>query len=166
MNTIRQSFIIELAYNQNHIINRMENTSVNVKFTGINIVSKEFREPSNQQVPQQFLFDIRLETKVNAQLRLVMPFVYVKIKAENVPDYFAQFTIACLFEINDFENVITLNESNLYVVPEALDLTLRGTALSTSRGIIFSEVRGTYLHNAIMPLVLMHGFVPQATSGQ
>lgn len=138
----------------------MQNAAATIKFTGINIVSKEFKEPPNQQVPQQFLFDIKVEAKVNAPMRLVMPHTYVGIRADNSTEYLAQFTIACYFEIGDFENLIRLNDKKQYVVPRDLDFTLRGAALSTSRGVIFSELRGTYLHNTILPLVLVHNFIP------
>jgi hypothetical protein len=37
---------------------------------------------------------------------------------------------------------------------------LKSIAISTMRGIIFSDLRGTILHNAILPLVMADSFKP------
>lgn len=119
-------------------------------------------EPSPaQELTGTFLFDIKAETKVNMERKFVMPYIYIDIRIDSFPNVLAKFTIACVFEIQNFETAVTINDQNLYVVLQELDMTLRSAAIATSRGVIYSELRGTHLHNAIMPLVDITNFAQQ-----
>ena len=73
----------------------------------------------------------------------------------------AKFRIAFLFEIEDFENVIKLNDQNIYIVPHHFENIFKPVAISTARGIIYSEFRGTYLQGAIMPVIFMNTLVEE-----
>ena len=132
----------------------------NIRFAGINIISKYLGDPPLMPVSELFLFDVRIETKVNAEMKFVMPFVEVAIRQENSDVVLAKLVMACIFEIQNFETHIQPNSTGQYVVPPDIDLSLRQAAVSTARGIIFSELRGTYLHNAIMPLIYVQNMSP------
>ena len=55
---------------------------------------------------------------------------------------------------DNFDDYFTKNEKeNKYEVPEELEIVLKSAGISTSRGIIFSELEGTYLQGIILPLV-------------
>ena len=63
--------------------------------------------------------------------------------------------MACLLQVDEFDNKILLNESKLYVIPPQLETIIRTVSVSTARGILYSELRGMYLHNVILPVVYM-----------
>ena len=65
----------------------------------------------------------------------------------------AKFKILCSFEIGDFDNIFIKKDNNTYNTPIELEVILKSTGLSTIRGIIHSEVRGTYLHGIVLPLI-------------
>jgi len=138
----------------------MNNEPIKFRFVSIQIISKSIAAllPENLDRQLFFNFDIKVETRVQAPLKFVIPFVSVKIRQGENPESLAEFVIACYFEIEDFENVITLNDDGLFNVPVQLDSLIRPVSVSTARGIIYSELRGTYLQNTIMPVVFMNDF--------
>lgn len=139
----------------------MDNPKIGLRFIGIHTVSKDmFEMPSDfpNSATHQFNFEIKAETKVQAEKSIVMSVVHVTISETNKPLKLAKVVTACLFEIEDFVNVIKKNDNDLYHIPDQLEALIRPVAISTVRGIIYSEFRGTYLNNAIMPIVFMDTF--------
>lgn len=128
---------------------------INFRFASIHVISKRFDELKKEDVGKPFNFQVTLETRVQALQRLVIPYVYVKIMFENNPKSVASFTIACAFQIDEFEKFILANEDGTYVVPDHFDALIRPISISTARGVIASDLRGTYLENAIMPVIFM-----------
>jgi len=62
--------------------------------------------------------------------------------------------------IENFEEKIKLNDERKYVIPTAFEMFMRSVSISTTRGIVYAELRGTYLHNAIMPVFLIDKMEP------
>ncbi|MDP4285080.1 MAG: hypothetical protein Q8891_11700 [Bacteroidota bacterium] len=132
--------------------------NINIKFIGIDIMSKSMVErPANFPVGiVEYNFEIKVESKVIADQKILMPVVTVKINELTTSERLAEIKAACLFSIENFDEIIAKKEDNgLYNIPVELEKLLRPVALSTTRGIIFSEFRGTYLANAIMPIIFM-----------
>lgn len=109
----------------------------------------------------QFLFDVRVEMKVHAELKLVIPFVTIKIRGGEDPVELAKIGISCLFEIVDFENKILQNEEGLFTIPAHLEALVKPVAISTARGVMYSEFRGTYLNNAVLPVIFMKSLIEE-----
>lgn len=130
------------------------NEQIKFRFAAIQIISKTL-EPRPEKIEGIFNFDIKAEIKVGESHNLVMPHIYVKIKDADNPNPLASFIIAFLFEVIEFSTLIKINENGLYDIPKELEDTIRPVSISTARGIIYSELRGTYLQNAIMPVVYM-----------
>ncbi|MEJ7739912.1 MAG: hypothetical protein WKF97_20995 [Chitinophagaceae bacterium] len=137
----------------------MEDTpQIEFRFTGIQIISKKMEETPKDFTSVVFNFDIRIENRIRAESDLVIPFVFVNIRFGDKIEYLASFIIACLFRVSDFKKYIILNENKVYDVPRNLTAIIHPVSISTARGVIFSELRGTYLNNAIMPVVYMKDF--------
>lgn len=128
-----------------------------IKFTGIEIVSKLLSErPKELTRNPIFTFEIKVENRVRAQDNLVFAIVDIKITEADKPDVIlAKITTNCVFAIENFKDVIQLQNNGLYHIPPNLDAILRPVAISTTRGILYSEYRGTYLDSAIMPIIFM-----------
>ena len=127
-----------------------------IKFTGIDLVCKELAERPPEMEPLPiFNFEIKVENKVQASHNLVLTLVYITITEAGKPAILAKLTSNCVFQIENFKDVITLQENGLFHIPNNLDAILRPVAISTTRGILYSEFRGTYLHGAIMPIIFM-----------
>jgi hypothetical protein len=131
-------------------------------FRNIQILSKYLKEPAKDPLSGVFNFSIRIENRVKPENNLVIPIVFVEIRDGNKPELLARFSIACLFEIVDFASRILYNEENQsYDIPKELNSIFQPVSISTARGVIFSELRATQLHNAIMPVVFMDQIKPE-----
>lgn len=133
----------------------MENDVIKFRFAGIEIVSKSINPAPLKGVGLEFLFDLQFEIRVVAEHKLVIPVVTIKVRGGEIPEELANIVVSSFFEVEDFENVIKINDHGLHVIPPSLDATIRPVAISTTRGVMYSEFRGTYLNNAILPVIYM-----------
>lgn len=133
----------------------MDSPVINYRIVGIELVYKNMEPMPPSGVGKQFFFDLRVEVKVNAENKLVLPFVTIKIRGGEDEIELAKIGVSCLFEIEDFEKHILLDENGLYTIPSVLETAIRPVSISTVRGVMYSEFKGTYLNNAILPVVNM-----------
>ena len=146
----------------------MENEQEQIQFrlANIMILSKNVNElKALQQIKNKedeikfnYNFTINIDTKVNAGLSIVIQNVHVIINDIDTLDVLAEFKIAFFFEIIEFDKFISLNKDGVYHIPIQLDSILKPVCISTARGIIYSELRGTYLQTSIMPVIFMTDF--------
>lgn len=134
-------------------------------FKDIQIASKQMFAPSAHHVASsKYVFNIKVETKVLAEDKIVLIFVYVTISEQSSMSEASKLTMICVFELPEYENHILLQEDGSYFVPPNLDELLRTVSVSTARGILYSELRGTYLSNQIMPVVYLKDFKAEKDS--
>lgn len=131
---------------------------INFRFNTVQIISKRVAEMQPEILNKPFNFQITVEIKVQRPSKLVIAYVYAKILFEGNPESVADFTVACGFQIDEFEEYIKTNEAGISIVPQPFDELIRPISISTARGVIYSDLRGTYLQNAIMPVIFMNQF--------
>jgi hypothetical protein len=138
----------------------MDNERIEFKFLTFHIISKYMAEmPANRAISSPFTFEVKVEDKVQAERKCVLVFVHVKIfDSSEKSNLVGSLSTISFFEIIDFEKFIVLNETGKYTIPPRLDLTIRPVCISTTRGVIYSEFRGTYLQPALMPIMFMSDF--------
>ena len=135
----------------------MSQKAYEIKFVGIELLSKAISDPPDplKQTAYfsfNFLVDIKLDPpNKNAGVLTTVDILYIKESGEK--NNAANFKILCVFELPDFDAVFTKTDNNKYDIPIDMEILLKSAGLSTIRGIIYSEVRGTYLHAAILPLI-------------
>ncbi len=139
----------------------MAEETVQFKLIGIQLLSKSMAPlPTPNVAELKFFFDVKVENSIQANEKRVLVTVFVKIRHESV--FIGNLDTVLAFEIIDFDKFIKLNEQGEYEIPQALNDIIRPVSISTVRGIIYSEFRGTYLHGAIMPVVFMNQFKEEA----
>lgn len=136
----------------------MVEEQIRFRFTTIQIISKRVAEVQQENLNKKFNYQITVEMRVQAPLKLVIPYVYIKLIIEGSTESVADFVIACGYEIEEFEKFIIPNEKGMFIVPEHFEEFIRPISISTVRGVIYSELRGTYLESAIMPVIFMDQF--------
>ena len=62
-------------------------------------------------------------------------------------------SVSCIFDIVNFEDVITVEADGKVNIPQRLIETLNIISISTTRGVMFSTFKGTFLHSAILPII-------------
>lgn len=128
---------------------------INFRLVGLQIMSI-FLETA-PEIPQEFkfVFELTIENKVQADRNIILVFVYVKIYNDDKTKILGKLDTVSFFEVLNFTDFVKQNENGIYDVSPDLDKIIRPIAISTTRGIVYSEFKGTYLHNALMPVVLM-----------
>lgn len=127
----------------------------NIKFAGIELLHKSMKEPTKTLDPNdKFTFNFLADLKVAPPIKVAGVVTDVTIINEEGQEI-AHFKIMCVFELPEFDEIFTKAEENKYDTPVDLEIILKATGISTIRGVIFSELRGTYLQGAIMPLIDM-----------
>ena len=132
----------------------MEKEPVSYRIAGIQILSKNMiaqLEPLSEKTLLNF--DVKVESKIDEAKKYVFAIVNVKIRRGEETDALAAIDTVCAFEIPDFEKHIVRNLDGNFVIPVNLESAIRPIAISTTRGILYSELRGTLLHGAILPII-------------
>jgi hypothetical protein len=62
-------------------------------------------------------------------------------------------SVSCIFEIANFEDVIKLEADGKVNIPQSLIETFNIISISTTRGVMFSTFKGTFLHGAVLPII-------------
>lgn len=133
----------------------MSNLKIQMKFTAIELIEKSmaYSPPSIPQDNIQYNFNYRIDIKLDQPQKIVVSICDITIVYANDPSIkFAYFKTICAFEFPEFDEIFK-RVGDKFDIPVDIEILLKSTGLSTTRGIIFSELRGTYLHNAVMPLV-------------
>lgn len=127
----------------------------------IQIASKSLNVPrlkEGQELPE-FAFKIQVEIGLNDKAKNSVHVVSVEIAPrDNQDEIWANISVACVFEIYNWEEIIERNDLNLKLRDDVAEL-LNMISIGTLRGILFSEMRGTVLHNAILPVLDIKSFV-------
>ena len=100
-----------------------------------------------------FHFNINIESNVDSNQKLVLVSTKVKIYADDQTTELGSLTSACIFSLGNFDKAVKIQPNNTFELPEGLADILNSVALSTTRGIMFSEFKGTLLHHAFLPIV-------------
>lgn len=105
-------------------------------------------------------FDISLEHRPDPEKNLFAVVCSVTIFNETREELLGKVRSGCVYLINDLGQFA--NESSKVIsLPEPVVTALNSVAISTTRGLMFSLFRGTFLHNAVLPIVDPASFVMQ-----
>jgi len=105
----------------------------------------EENEPVNFQVGMEQRFD-----QAN-KLAFVATTITI-IDGTEEANALAKIVTSCNFRIENLDD-FTNTETGKVLLPDPAITTLNAVSISTTRGILFSELRGTHLHGAVLPVM-------------
>lgn len=139
----------------------METMKIEYKINGIELIEKHLNRFENLPPSVQFNFQVSSQTIFTKEpLRLLVVFTSIEINIVGSPKVLGKFFIAMGFEILNPEVIFKDEPEPKIIFPLEVENHFKSLAISTSRGIVFSELRGTPLHNAILPILDMKIFKP------
>ena len=100
-----------------------------------------------------FNFNVSIESKADEIQKLIFVIVTIEIKNEAQSEVFGSVVASCVYLIDNFSEVVTKDVEGNIVIPKLLVDTINSISISTTRGIMFSTFKGTFLHNAILPII-------------
>lgn len=128
---------------------------------GIEIVNSIIQAPTEPRHLTTFGFDIQFKVTPNLKENVVIIFVDLKVKDQEQNDQLGQFSALLHFGVDDLEKIVSTGELKQAEIPQPLLSTLVGISASTLRGLMFGAFKGTFLHNAILPLVDIGSLQPE-----
>jgi hypothetical protein len=137
------------------------NKPVSFQLKGIELLDFCFNHPK-QQIPAQmvFNFEIKIEHKILTDNNFIAVVVTIEINNGQRESKLGSIMVSCIFEIPELKEYID-PKNNTPELPEEFLTTINSISISTVRGVMFSQFGGTFLHNAILPVVDPKSFVTQ-----
>jgi hypothetical protein len=125
-----------------------------LQFKALEILHSSVNVPQEPNVQLgNFHFNINLDTKADAPNKLLVMIVQVEIKSEDQQHLLGSLVLSNIYEITNFEQVISADFSGNLNVPPAVTELLATQSIATARGVLFATFKGTFLHNAVLPLI-------------
>jgi hypothetical protein len=122
-------------------------------FKGIELLDSNIIYPKAPLIGEVvFKFNINVEVKIINEQSLIMAIVSVDILDNKTLDKYGFIRVNCIFGIDNFANFIN-SETKKVGFPKHFITTLNSISLSTTRGIMYDQFRGTFLNGAIMPIL-------------
>lgn len=126
---------------------------ISFQIKGIELVDFKLNQLS-KPLPEQtmFHFNINLEQRINNENKLVIVVATVEILNEDKTVQLASIKGSCIFEVINLDELM-VEGTNQVSFPDSAVITLNSITLSTVRGLMFGQFKGTHLHNAILPII-------------
>lgn len=139
---------------------KKENKVVKYRLKAIEILDEKLEShPDSMGDIKNFNFKINVEQKINNEKKLVISAVEVFITSDNESMHLGSIKVGCIFEVENIELFYNTKTTKVSF-PKEFDTTLIAISLSTARGVMFSQFKGTFLHNAVLPVIDMKSFMP------
>jgi hypothetical protein len=134
----------------------IEHKGFNVEFRlqGIELLKGTLNLPPSIDISLANLnFEINVESKVDAQNKLIFMIVHVEIKSEDQLHLLGALSVSCIYYVENYEKLIKILDDGRLDLPKPFLDMLNSISISTTRGVMFSTFKGTFLHNAILPII-------------
>ncbi|MET0636831.1 MAG: hypothetical protein ABWZ25_12450 [Chitinophagaceae bacterium] len=130
-----------------------------IQIDGIDIVEKSLVR-TQLSSDDLFLFSVKAQCVVEHQREIVVTLIEVEVTKAGALSVLANVLVAIGFKVTPFQNVFDDQPGLTEELDIKLQNTLKDISISTVRGIMASEYRGTALHNAILPIIVAEGLTP------
>jgi len=128
--------------------------TVDLQLKSIELLKGSISLPSVPEVSlNNFNFNISLESKADATNKILFVIVSVEIRSEDQNHVLGSLAVSCIYSIVNFDEVVKIEADGKLDIPQPLVEILNSISISTTRGVMFSTFKGTFLHNACLPIV-------------
>jgi hypothetical protein len=100
----------------------------------------------------KYKFNINIEQKFSEPQNLVAVTTTINIIREADQQMQGAVTTNCIYMVDNLNQYGNEKTKTIHL-PDQFNTTLISISLSTARGIMFSQFKGTFLHNAILPII-------------
>lgn len=134
-------------------MNKKEENNIEFQLSNIEILESEIKAPK-EPLPNHviFSFAIAIEQRFNIEKGLIFVICNISTFPQDNPKLIlGRYRSNCIFKVRDLSNYIT--EDKKITLSNEFITTINSVALSTTRGLMFSLFKGTFLQGAILPLL-------------
>ncbi len=143
-------------------VNKKISKIFNFQIKSVELLKHNFAVPTNPIGNfVNFNFNVGLEQKLDHTNKLFIVILHVDVAStEDLDSELGSASIACVYGIENFDDVVNMDKSGKPHIDEIITQTLNSISVSTTRGVLSQLFRGTFLHNAILPVVDPKTFKP------
>lgn len=128
--------------------------TADLQLKSIELLKGSINLPANPEVSlTTFNFNISLESKADVANKVLFVIVSVEIRSEDQNHVMGSLAASCIYGISNFDELIKIEADGKLNIPQGLSEVLNSISISTVRGVMFSTFKGTFLHNAFLPIV-------------
>ncbi len=128
--------------------------TIDLQLKSIELLKGTISLPSVPEVSlNNFNFNINLDSKADANNKILFVIVSVDIRSEDQNHVLGSLVVSCIYSIVNFDEVVKIEADEKLDIPQPLVEILNSISISTTRGVMFSTFKGTFLHNAFLPIV-------------
>ena len=138
----------------------MEN-KVAFSIKGIEIVNSVIKAPIEIGEISNFNFELKFRTMANPKEGILSVFSDAVIKDLGINSQVGQYSALFHYAVSDLDKVLINTEGNQFEIPQPLVTILLGISVSTLRGLMFEAFKGTFLHDAILPVIDIMALQPE-----
>ena len=128
-----------------------QNQKVTYRISALELLNLEIKHPKQDQIDlNTFHFDLKLQHRINAEKQLVFVITTIQILDKDKTTQVGHVETSCIFHVENFQEF--LGDDQQMKFPDSFISEINAMAISTTRGIMFSEFKGTFLHKAVLPV--------------
>lgn len=132
---------------------KKKESTIHFQIKAVELLESCIIPPNNPLAAETvFNFDINLEHRINPENEILIVVCTVTIFNEKKEAQLGKLRAGCVYLIKDLKKYVNA-ESKALELPVPLATTLNSVSISTTRGLMFAMFRGTFLHNAVLPVV-------------
>ena len=129
----------------------MDKTVVKLQIENIEINQIKIAPQPKTFNPENYEFQLNVEHLFNVEEETIMV-VTSAIVSSDKKEELAEIIINVFYRVENLKNFENKKEKKMEF-PEDFATAINAVSISTLRGIMFSQFRGTYLHNAFLPVI-------------
>ena len=135
---------------------------LNFQLKAIELLDATLNHPG-YELPESTIFhyDLSIEHKINIDEKVIFVINEIQILNEKRDFKLGSVKVSCVFSIENLDNFVDSKLSTINL-PEQFATILNSLTISTTRGIMFSQFKGTFLQHAYLPVIDPKSFVSQA----
>lgn len=133
-------------------MSKKENLHIDFHLVQIEQAGVGMNIPESFKPSQGFQFRISMESFINSEKKKLIVTNRVDIRDGNDTAILGYLIAKYDFDIIGVEH-IKQNKKGKHLIPDFLQLSVNTVALSTTRGLLFAQFKGTALHAAILPVI-------------
>lgn len=127
--------------------------NISFQIRNIEILDMQVNLPDNE--PKKHLknlgFNISIQNKFNIDKELILSIPKIEIHSKIDNTLLGLIRINCVYHVKELSNLT--EDRSTPDLPDQLLLTINALSLSTTRGIMFTQLKGTFLQSVILPVI-------------
>lgn len=137
--------------------------SIHIQVKAIELLGVELNRMKVDNILKEsfeYTFSINIEQRIALEKNAVFLITTIEIYSDKgKSNFIGSIKTNCVFEVKELDRFFDKKNKKI-LFTNSQSARFSSIAISTTRGIMASEFRGTYLHNAILPLVDISSLKP------